>query len=132
MKTATINPLFEALINNFANLITIKVQTKKEFLNRIKDVYSMQNQKNNLFYQSVKKSDFDTIKLSTCKDVVLFNQSNPNQMTKTEEKTLNNLKSWLEKEKYKFSTDNTTHKPGPKYWTFEINYIIEFYKQYVL
>jgi hypothetical protein len=73
MKPTNLNPLFIDQIVNFAHLVTIYPQTKEKFLEKIKEVYSLENPKNQLFYIAVQKSDFDTIKLSIDRNNILFN-----------------------------------------------------------
>lgn len=74
MKPTNLNYLFIDLIRNFAHLVTIESQTKKQFLETVKQNYSLENQKNNLFYLACEKSDFDTIKLTNDRNSILFNQ----------------------------------------------------------
>ena len=72
MKPTNLNPLFIDLIRNFAHLIDRRPKTKQEFLEKIKSTYSTDNPKTHLFYLSVEKSDFNTIRLKG--DSILFNQ----------------------------------------------------------
>lgn len=70
---ADLNPLFIDQINNFSHLLTIEIQTKEEFLQKIKTVYSLDNIKTSLFYEAVKRSTFENIALSENRTSVLFN-----------------------------------------------------------
>lgn len=74
MKPTNLDFLFQQLIVNFAHLVTAKPQTKTEFLDTVKGTYCLSNPKNNLFFQSCQKSDFETIRLSNNRDSILFNQ----------------------------------------------------------
>ena len=74
MKTANLNMLFQSQIANFVHLVTTESQTKKEFLNNVKNTYSTGNAKTELFYQSCEMSDFDTIRLNRERTAILFNQ----------------------------------------------------------
>ena len=74
MKPTNLNMLFQQLIINFAHLVDTTLLTKEEFLNKVKENYSLDNPKTNLFYQSIVKSDFDTIRLSNDRNNLLFNQ----------------------------------------------------------
>lgn len=69
-----LNPLFIDQIGNFAHLITPEPQTKKQFLNTVKSTYSTGNPKTALFYQSIERSAFETIRLNNTRDSILFNQ----------------------------------------------------------
>ena len=73
MKT-NLNYLFIDQIPNFSHLVNTVNQTKKQFLNRIKNTYSLSNPKTKLFYLSCEKSVFQTIKLSRDRNQILFNQ----------------------------------------------------------
>jgi hypothetical protein len=73
MKPTNLNPLFIDQIQNFAHLVTIYPQTKEKFLAKIKEIYSFENPKTQLFYVAAQKSDFDTIKLSADRNNILFN-----------------------------------------------------------
>lgn len=74
-KPTNLNYLFIDQIRNFAHLVTSEVQTKDEFLAKVKQVYDIEsNVKNGIFYRSVVNSDFDTIRLSDNGDSILFNQ----------------------------------------------------------
>ena len=74
MNTANLNMLFQQLIPNFVHLITTENQTKVQFLDRIKETYSLKNPKNELFFISCQKLEFDTIKLNEEKTAILFNE----------------------------------------------------------
>lgn len=74
MNPTNLNMLFQQLIINFAHLVDTTLLTKEEFLNKVKENYSLDNPKTNLFYQSIVKSDFDTIRLSNDRNNLLFNQ----------------------------------------------------------
>lgn len=74
VEAPDLNMLFIDQIRNFAHLVTVKPQTKAEFLNSIKSTYSTENPKTTLFYQATQKSKFNTIRLSDDRSQVLFNQ----------------------------------------------------------
>lgn len=74
IKPANLNMLFQQLIPNFAHLIQVNAQSKSEFLATVKNNYSIDNAKTNLFYQSCERSEFETIKLSNDRNAILFNQ----------------------------------------------------------
>lgn len=74
MKTTNLNYLFTDQITNFAHLVTLQLQAKNEFLAAIKQNYSLDNPKTNLFYISCEKSDFITIRLNKTLSSILFNQ----------------------------------------------------------
>jgi hypothetical protein len=69
-----LNPLFIDQIVNFAHLVTAEPQTKNEFLQTVKATYCLSNPKTQLFYIATEKSEFETIKLSTDRSSILFNQ----------------------------------------------------------
>jgi hypothetical protein len=73
MKTTNLNYLFQDLIINYAHLIGIDNMTKGEFLEKIKNNYSLDTPQNNLFYIACEKSEFETIKLNNSQDTILFN-----------------------------------------------------------
>lgn len=73
MKTANLNYLFIDQIRSFAHLVTFEKQTKQQFIESVKNTYSISNPKTNLFVQSIEKSDFDTIQLNNTRDQILFN-----------------------------------------------------------
>lgn len=74
MNATNLNPLFIDQIRNFAHLLTIEPQTKEQFIQHIKKVYCISNPKTALFCAAVERSVFDTIKLNTNRDSILFNQ----------------------------------------------------------
>jgi len=74
MKPTNLNYLFIDQMPNFAHLVTSENQTKNEFLATIKQNYSINNPKTNLFFIACQKSDFETIKLNNNRDAILFNQ----------------------------------------------------------
>jgi len=74
MIQTNLNYLFIDQIANFAHLVKSDTQTKKEFLETIKGSYCLSNPKTALFYASCEKSDFETIKLNSTQDTILFNQ----------------------------------------------------------
>ncbi len=75
MQTATnLNFLFVDQIPNFAHLVTPEPQTKAQFLSTVKQAYDIANPKTALFYASVERSIFDTIKLNKTRDAILFNE----------------------------------------------------------
>ena len=74
MNTANLNMLFQQLIPSYAHLITTDTQTKVQFLDKIKETYSLKNPRNELFFISCQKSEFDTIKLNGDKTAILFNE----------------------------------------------------------
>ena len=73
MKPTNLNPLFIDQICNFAHLVTIYPQTKEEFIKMVTSVYSSENPKTDLFIQSIKRSEFENIKLNNTRDSILFN-----------------------------------------------------------
>lgn len=73
MKATNLNFLFQDQLRNFAHLVTIEPQSKTEFAEKVKSNYSVDNPKTALFYQSILKSEFDTIRLNNTRDAVLFN-----------------------------------------------------------
>lgn len=73
MKPTNLNFLFQDQIVNFAHLITTEAQTKNDFLATIKANYNTYNPKTHLFFIACEKSDFETIKLNTNRDAILFN-----------------------------------------------------------
>lgn len=74
MKATNLNMLFQDQIANFAHLITLKKQTKEEFIQNIKKTYCKSNVKTALFIQATEKSEFETIRLDKSRSTVLFNQ----------------------------------------------------------
>lgn len=73
MEATNLNPLFIDQIRNFAHLVTKEPQTKEQFLDKVKSVYSLENPKTHLFYISAEKSTFETIQLNLTRDSILFN-----------------------------------------------------------
>lgn len=74
MKATNLNPLFIDQVANFAHLVTVEPQSKAQFMQTIERAYDRSNPKINLFYLSVEKSDFETIRLNDTRDAILFNQ----------------------------------------------------------
>jgi len=74
MKNTNLNYLFIDQIQNFAHLVNTVPQTKNEFLELIKNTYSLENPKTNLFFIACKNSIFETIRLSNDRNSILFNQ----------------------------------------------------------
>ncbi len=74
MKQQTnLNMLFQQLITSYAHLVDIKPMTKIEFMNKVKETYSLSNHRNSLFYSSIQQSEFNTIQLSNDRNSLLFN-----------------------------------------------------------
>ena len=73
MKPTNLNYLFIDQMRNFAHLVTSENQTKNDFLATIKQNYSLDNTKTNLFFIACEKPDFETIKLNNNRDAILFN-----------------------------------------------------------
>lgn len=73
-KQTNLNYLFIDQAPNFAHLITTEPQTKSDFMEKVKNTYSLSNPKTKLFYLSVQKSDFETIRLNQAQTEILFNQ----------------------------------------------------------
>jgi len=73
MEATNLNPLFIDQIRNFSHLVTKEPQTKEQFLDKVKSVYSLENPKNHLFYIATEKSVFNTIQLNLTRDSILFN-----------------------------------------------------------
>ena len=73
MNQTNLNMLFQDQIRNFAHLVTIEPQTKQEFIQTVKQVYSIENPKTALFVTSIEKSTFDSIRLNNTRDSILFN-----------------------------------------------------------
>ena len=69
-----LNMLFQQLIPNFAHLINVEAQTKNDFINKVKATYCASNGKTALFIESIKQSQFETIRLNNTRDSILFNQ----------------------------------------------------------
>lgn len=76
MKPTNLNPLFIDHVPDFAHLLTTENQTKEQFSEKVKITYSNSNPKAILFHLSILQSDFDTIRLSSDKNSILFNHSN--------------------------------------------------------
>jgi len=74
MNTPNLNYLFIDQIPNFAHLVTSEPQTKEQFSQAVKAAYSLDNVKTQLFYQSVQRSTFETIRLNNTRDAILINQ----------------------------------------------------------
>lgn len=73
VKETNLNPLFIDQIANFAHLVDIAPQSKTDFLENIKKTYSTDNPKTELFYLSVERSEFETIRLTKNRNSILFN-----------------------------------------------------------
>jgi len=69
-----LNMLFQQLIVNFAHLLTVNNQTKNEFIENVKNTYSVSNPKTALFVASIQQSQFETIRLNDTRTAILFNQ----------------------------------------------------------
>ena len=74
MNQVRINSLFAEQLIDFRHLVTFKKQTKDQFLQKIKETYSLENVKTRLFYAACKESMFNTIRLSILRSRILFNQ----------------------------------------------------------
>jgi len=74
MSATNLDYLFQDQIRNFAHLITIAPKTKSEFLQTVKETYSTENPKTAMFCASLQRSTFDTIRLNSTRDAILFNQ----------------------------------------------------------
>jgi hypothetical protein len=74
IEPTNLNMLFCDLIYNFAHLVKVQAQTKKEFIEEVKKTYSTDNPKTALFVESIKQSTFNTIRLNRTKTSILFNQ----------------------------------------------------------
>lgn len=74
MEATNLNPLFIDQVANFAHLVTIEPKTKEQFLQTVKETYSMSNPKTQLFYQATERSIFETIRLSNDRGSLLFNK----------------------------------------------------------
>jgi len=73
MKPTNLNYLFADQILNFAHLLKITPLKKQEFADLIKATYDVSNPKTALFYQSILKSEFETIRLNNTRDTILLN-----------------------------------------------------------
>lgn len=67
-----LNYLFIDLVPNYAFILDVKPITKEQFAEKVKSTYSLNEPKNALFYQSILKSVFNTIRLSDNRDNVLL------------------------------------------------------------
>lgn len=74
VNPTNLNMLFQQLLPNFAHLIQIEPMSKNEFMVKVKSNYDICIPKIGLFYASIEKCEFDTIRLSNCRNSVLFNQ----------------------------------------------------------
>lgn len=72
LTPTNLNMLFIDQITNFQHLVSKQKQTKAEFLATIEKTYSTENPKTALFYQSAKRSEFETIRKTDSQ--ILFNQ----------------------------------------------------------
>ena len=74
MKTTNLNPLFIDLIRSYAFIIdSTKPITKQEYAEKVEKTCCMKEPRHHLFYQSILKSDFETIRLSDDRESILFN-----------------------------------------------------------
>jgi hypothetical protein len=74
MKTTNLNPLFIDLIRSYVFIIdSTKPITKQEYAEKVEKTCCMKEPRNHLFYQSILKSDFETIRLSDDRESILFN-----------------------------------------------------------
>jgi hypothetical protein len=71
MKPANLDFLFSNLIGDFVHLLSIEQTSKKDFADIVRG--SSNTGKTALFYQSILRSNFDTIRISADKNEVLFN-----------------------------------------------------------
>jgi hypothetical protein len=76
MKATNLNMIFQDLIVSYAHLVDIKPLTKAEFLEKLKNTYSLTNGRNLIFYKATEQSTFETIRLSNDRNSLLFNQNN--------------------------------------------------------
>lgn len=74
MKATNLNYLFANQIGNFAHLLKCAPLKKQEFADIVRGTYDANNPKTALFYQSILKSEFETICLNNTRDAILFNQ----------------------------------------------------------
>jgi len=74
MEKANLDYLFTELIRDFSHLLTINKQTKQEFMNEVDGTYSLSNGKTMLFYDSINRSTFNTIRLNSTRTQIIFNQ----------------------------------------------------------
>jgi len=74
MKKTNLNPLFIDLIVSYAFIVnSTKPITKEEYAENVKKTVCLKEPRNHLFYQSILKSDFETIRLSDDRESILFN-----------------------------------------------------------
>ena len=72
-KPTNLDFLFSQLIINFSHLLSNKQISKQEFAEVVKNSYDISNPKTALFYQSILRSNFYTIRLNLYGDTILFN-----------------------------------------------------------
>ena len=72
MTPTNLNMLFIDQITNFQHLVSKQKQTKAEFLATIEKKYCVTSHIIGLFYQSAKRSEFETIRKTDSE--ILFNQ----------------------------------------------------------
>ena len=72
-KPANLDFLFSQLIINFSHLLSRKQISKQEFAQIVKQNYDVKNPRTALFYQSIFRSNFETIGLNLYGDTILFN-----------------------------------------------------------
>lgn len=73
MQSTSLNMLFADQLPNFAHLVSVELQTKLQFMDTVKNAYDINNPKTSLFYVSIERSTFETIRLSDNRDAILFN-----------------------------------------------------------
>ena len=73
MEQVNLNSLFAELLISFRSLLTIRKQTKEEFLKDVRETYDISNPKTALFYAACKRSKFNTIRLNMTRTQILFN-----------------------------------------------------------
>ena len=71
MKQTNLDFLFQNMVIDYADLITIEPQTKDQFIKKFFNTHSLARGENHLFYHSILKSDFETIRLGD--NCILFN-----------------------------------------------------------
>lgn len=74
MNATNLNYLFIDQLPNFAHLVTPEQKTKSEFLEKLKTTYDTGNPKTQLFYLATERSEFETIRLNSTRNSILFNQ----------------------------------------------------------
>lgn len=74
MKDTNLKYLFIDRIIHFAHLVTPEKKSKEEFLNLIKENYSLDNPATKLFFLACERSTFETIRLNDNQDAIIFNQ----------------------------------------------------------